>query len=102
MFTSQKKEDDVVQDSKSLLDDTEALLEEAGRATGDKAQEIYNRIAKNLGKAKTVLMDTQANIADKAKETAKTTDQYVHNHPWQSIGAAVAIGALFGMLIARK
>lgn len=101
MYAGSKK-DDIVQDSKILLDDTEALLEEAAKSTGDKAQELYNRIAKNLSKAKITLLDTQANVAEKAKQTAKTTDRYVHDHPWQSIGAAVAVGALIGMLIARN
>ena len=101
MFASAKKEN-VVQDSKILLDDTEALLKEAAKSSGDKAQELYDRIAENLNKAKSTLLETQANLTEKAKETAKNTDQYVHDHPWQSIGAAAAIGALIGMLIARK
>jgi ElaB/YqjD/DUF883 family membrane-anchored ribosome-binding protein len=101
MFASAKKEN-MVQDSKALLDDTEALLREAAKASGDKAQELYDRIAENLNKAKTTLLDAQANITEKAKETAKNTDQYVHDHPWQAVGAAAAIGAVLGMLIARK
>lgn len=101
MFANVKKEN-VKQDSNDLLDDTTALLEEAAKATGDKAQEIYDRIAKNLSQAKTTLLETQSNITEKAKQTAKTTDQYIHDHPWQSIGVAAAVGALLGMLIARK
>ena len=102
MFASTPKEGDFIQDSKALLDDTEALLEQAAKSSGDKAHELYNQIAKNLSKAKEVLLDTQAEFVNKAKQTAKVTDQYVHDHPWQSIGAAIAIGALVGMLIARK
>jgi len=94
--------DDVVEDSKDLLDDTETLLEQAARATGEKAQALYQQVVKNLKKASGAWHDAQAEIADKAKQTAKTTDQYVHDHPWQSITIAFAVGSLIGMLITRK
>ena len=36
------------------------------------------------------------------KEAARATDEYVHEHPWQAVGAAAGVGFLIGMLIARR
>lgn len=91
-----------VEESKALLDETEALLAEAAKSGTDKAQGIYQQVAKNLADAKSKLQGAQARMADKAKEAAECTDRYVHDHPWQAIGVAAAVGALVGMLIARK
>jgi ElaB/YqjD/DUF883 family membrane-anchored ribosome-binding protein len=33
---------------------------------------------------------------------ARATDDYVHENPWSSIGAAAGVGLLVGMLIARR
>lgn len=97
-----KEGKNIARDSEMLLNDTESLFEEAAKATGDKAKEIYERIARNLNDAKDQLCDIQSDVADKVKETAKTTDKYVHDNPWQSVGIAAAVGALIGMLITRR
>jgi ElaB/YqjD/DUF883 family membrane-anchored ribosome-binding protein len=30
------------------------------------------------------------------------TDEYVHDNPWSSIGAAAALGILIGVLLGRR
>ena len=41
-------------------------------------------------------------MMERTKEAARATDEYVHEHPWQAVGAAAGIGFLLGMLIARR
>jgi ElaB/YqjD/DUF883 family membrane-anchored ribosome-binding protein len=36
------------------------------------------------------------------KDAARTTDEYVHEHPWGAVGVAAAAGLLLGVLIARR
>jgi ElaB/YqjD/DUF883 family membrane-anchored ribosome-binding protein len=33
---------------------------------------------------------------------ARATDDYVHEHPWKSIGVAAGVGLLVGLLIGRR
>jgi ElaB/YqjD/DUF883 family membrane-anchored ribosome-binding protein len=96
------KEKELINESHSLLNDTEALLAEAAQVGVEKAQGIYERIAQNLINAKGHLLKAESDLTEKAKQAAKTTDRYVQEHPWQSIGVAAAVGALLGMLIGRK
>jgi ElaB/YqjD/DUF883 family membrane-anchored ribosome-binding protein len=40
--------------------------------------------------------------ADRAKEAARATDDYVHDHPWQMVGVAAAVGFVAGLLMNRR
>ena len=37
-----------------------------------------------------------------AKEAAYVADRYAHDEPWRVAGAALAVGALVGFLLARR
>ena len=41
-------------------------------------------------------------IAEKAKAAGHAADDYVHDHPWQSVGVAAGVGLLLGMLLSRR
>jgi len=30
------------------------------------------------------------------------TDEYVHEHPWRSVGVAAGVGLIIGLLIGRR
>ena len=40
--------------------------------------------------------------ARQAKEAAYAADRYAHDEPWRVAGAALAVGALVGFLLARR
>ena len=41
-------------------------------------------------------------VEEKAIETAKQTDEFIREKPYQAVGLAVGIGALIGFCIARR
>jgi len=48
------------------------------------------------------MSETQAALLVRTRAAAKATDEYVHVHPWQAIGAGAAVGLLVGLLIGRR
>lgn len=88
--------------SQALLEDSEMLLAKAGQAEGKEASLLYARVAASLQTAKDKLVCAEKTAVEKTKEAAKVTDAYVHDHPWQAVGVAAAVGVLLGMLIARR
>jgi ElaB/YqjD/DUF883 family membrane-anchored ribosome-binding protein len=48
------------------------------------------------------LAEAQATVVEKVKVAAKTTDDYVHDNPWNAVGVATAIGLAIGVLISRR
>lgn len=92
----------LLQDVRQVLSNTEDLLNSSGEEGGEKARELRQRIGANLKQAKNRLIEAEQLIAGKAKAAAKATDQYVHENPWKSIGIAAGVGLLLGLLISRR
>lgn len=98
----ESKTERIVDDFKNVIEDAEALLKATSSQGGEVIAEIRSKVEKSLVDAKAGLRETQDFVMEKSKEAAKKTDNYVHENPWKSIGTAVAIGVVIGMLIARK
>jgi ElaB/YqjD/DUF883 family membrane-anchored ribosome-binding protein len=41
-------------------------------------------------------------LADRAKNTARITNEYAHQEPWKLIGLGAAVGIIVGMLISSS
>ena len=94
--------DELVTDAKVVLDDVEALLDEAANATGERAQALRACASEALGRAKQRLHDTQNAVATNTRAAARATDDFVHDHPWGAIGVAAGVGFLVGLLVSRR
>ncbi|WP_432422206.1 DUF883 family protein [Robbsia betulipollinis] len=89
-------------DIKAVLADAEDLLKQAASTTGDRANELREKAMAQLKQAKEKAADVQVIVVEKGKAAARVTDDYVHDHPWQSLGMAAAAGFVVGLLINRK
>lgn len=94
--------DQLIQDFKVMAADAEALLKATAGHSGDAVADVRDRMAVSLETAKARMAQTQEAMLAKARAAAKTTDQYVHEHPWKAVGTAAGVGLLLGMLIGRR
>lgn len=92
----------LLEESQEILEQTEALLAEAGSATGKEAEALRARIASSLRDARERLGSAEKLAVEKARAAAKATDTYVRENPWTAVGVGAAVGVLIGMLIARR
>jgi ElaB/YqjD/DUF883 family membrane-anchored ribosome-binding protein len=46
--------------------------------------------------------DVQHRISETAKNVSNVTDEYVHDHPWQTVAIAAIIGCVIGFLVANR
>jgi ElaB/YqjD/DUF883 family membrane-anchored ribosome-binding protein len=83
---------------KRLVRDSEELLEATAGSVGNKADELRERLADALEKAKRTCRE----LEDKTIQGAKIGDKVIREHPYQSIGAAFGVGLLIGVLVTRK
>lgn len=60
------------------------------------------RLVERAAAAKASLVKMGSAVSDRARQTARVTDNYVHQSPWQAIGIGAALGVLVGFLIARR
>jgi ElaB/YqjD/DUF883 family membrane-anchored ribosome-binding protein len=100
MLTSNIKT--VRNDMRTLLQDAQELFREASSATGETAEELRARGMVLLETALDKAHEVQTIAMEKGKVAAKTTDEFVHQHPWPSVAISAGVGLLVGLLISRK
>lgn len=93
-----KKHTEATTDLETLAEDARALL----AATADVAEErviaARKRVAAVLDKGK----DALEHVQDAAYAKVKAADKTIRQHPYESIGIALGVGALIGYLLARR
>ena len=92
----------LVADLKLVIADADELLRATASQAGEKVGELRVRMQENLTSARHKLADAEAALKEKSREVARATDDYVHDHPWKSIGVAAGVGLLVGLLIGRR
>lgn len=94
--------DKLMEDLRLVVSDAEDLLRVTANQAGEGAAAARARIQESLQVAKARLITTEDNAIERTRQAAKDADQYVHDNPWQAIGISACVGAIVGMLIARR
>lgn len=94
--------DKLAADLKSVIVDAEDLLRATASQAGDSVASARARIQESLDNAKARLSGLSDAGLEQAKEAAYAVDDFVHEHPWQAIGAGLAVGLVLGALMARR
>lgn len=85
----------------TLIADTERLMHHTKEVAGAQAEELRLKINENITRAKGMLKDRENICRDQSKAALEATEEYVHLHPWQSIGIAAGVGFLLGLISRR-
>lgn len=94
--------DELLANLRRVIADGEELLAATAGEGGARFDELRARARRNLLLAREKLADADAALRAGARRAATATDDYVHDNPWSSIGAAAAIGMLVGVLLGRR
>jgi ElaB/YqjD/DUF883 family membrane-anchored ribosome-binding protein len=97
--TIAKEKDKLVQEFNQVVSNAEALLKSAAATGGEKAQALRDDVAESLEAWRTRIADLERQAVRRARIAAHETDVYVHDNPWQAVGAAAAVGALAGIVV---
>ncbi len=97
-----RSRDKLIEDFHSVIADTEELMKSVSSDSEGKASALREKIGQNLNLAKEYLQDFEGTVVDKSKVAARITDEYVHENAWRTIGIAVGIGLIIGLLIRER
>ncbi|MCY1286352.1 putative protein YqjD [compost metagenome] len=100
--TAARAQDELLADFQALVSDTEKLLQDSASLAGEQADELRLQISESLKRARDTLRDTEQNLKQRSQAAVHATEDYVQQHPWQSVGLAAGIGFLLGLLAARR
>ena len=98
----QAAKEQLLEDFRAVASDAEELLKATANQTGERITAARARVEETLRDSRRRVAELQEGVIERGKEAARRTDEYVHDHPWQSIGVAGAVGVLVGMLISRR
>ena len=100
--SADQAKEELVANLRRVISDAEDLLAATAGDADSKIAELRARARKNLAVARDKLADADAALRAQARRAMNATDDYVHDNPWSSIGAAAAIGMLVGVLLGRR
>jgi ElaB/YqjD/DUF883 family membrane-anchored ribosome-binding protein len=92
----------LMEDLRLVVADAEDLLHATANQAGEGAAVARARIKENLQVVKGRLVSAEEALIERTRDAAKDADRYVHDNPWQAVGVAACVGAIVGMLIARR
>ncbi|CAM5793231.1 MAG: DUF883 family protein [Burkholderiales bacterium] len=94
--------EELVANLRRVISDAEDLLAATAGDSDSRIAELRARAKQNLAVAREKLADADAALRAGARRAMNVTDDYVHENPWSSIGAAAAVGMLIGVLLGRR
>ena len=93
-------------DLHNVAGQVEALLDRLGDQGSERLHDLRDRVSNftaGFGAgARDRISALDTSVRSGARQAAKVTDIYVHDHPWRVIGAGAAVGLLIGYLLSRR
>jgi ElaB/YqjD/DUF883 family membrane-anchored ribosome-binding protein len=89
----------LLSDFNAVVSEADQFLKHLSDEGGDRANALRTKVERNLNAAKDRLRSLEDTVLEKTRATVRATDEYVHENPWQTVGAAAGLSALFGVAI---
>ena len=86
----------------NFVSDIEHLISSMTTLTGKDLERAKEKLAERVEAAKVTLTEAGGRIAETARQSARATDTYVHENPWQSVGIGAILGLLVGIAVSRR
>jgi ElaB/YqjD/DUF883 family membrane-anchored ribosome-binding protein len=86
----------------SLIADVEDLVARIADLNDADVARVRNKVLRAVDAAKDSLAEGADTLRRQAQRAATTADDYVHDSPWQAVGIAALVGAVVGILAARR
>jgi len=89
-------------DINAVLADAESLLSATAEQSGEQIALVRAKTESSLRMARRRMVEMQSAMLESTREAVRLTDSYVHENPWNAIGAAAGFGVLVGFLLGRR
>ncbi len=94
--------DKLMGDLRVVVSDAQELLRITADHAGEEAAGVRQRLQTKLDQVKVDLNQLQNSALLHAKAASHAADEFVHQHPWGSMGIAAGVGLAMGVLAARS
>jgi ElaB/YqjD/DUF883 family membrane-anchored ribosome-binding protein len=88
---------------REVVASTEALLAALGDEGGEAVEELRDRLKTTIADVKRELgssfMANARETISKARDTASSVDEFVHESPWAAVAVGAGVGLLVGLIL---
>ena len=95
-------ENRTVHEIKNLIADVEDLVARIGNLKDEDVARLRTKIMRAVSAAKEGLAGGADTVRSQAQQAMSGADDYVRESPWVAVGIAAAVGAVVGILVARR
>jgi ElaB/YqjD/DUF883 family membrane-anchored ribosome-binding protein len=87
---------------RNLIADVEDLIARLADLNDADVARVRNKVLATVGAAKETLAGSADTIKRQAQRAISGADDYVRESPWVAVGLAALVGAVAGILVARR
>lgn len=87
---------------RNFVADIGDLITATTSLTGADLARAKAKLVERAAAAKAALARMGNEVGERARQTARVTDDYVHDRPWQAIGIGALLGLVIGIVLARR
>lgn len=93
---------DTTSELEKLVSDLRGLLANKNLDAVPEIKFLRQRLDDGMHQVRDSAVRAAQDAARQAKDAALAADRYAHDEPWRVAGAALAVGAVVGFLLARR
>ena len=90
------------QEVENLITDVEELIERLADSADPAVVQIRARVSEAVRRTRRAITIGASEAQRQARSALVAGDSYVHEQPWEAIGAAAVAGLLIGLLLFRR
>jgi ElaB/YqjD/DUF883 family membrane-anchored ribosome-binding protein len=87
---------------RNLISDVEDLVARLADLNDADVATMRSKVMATVDAAKETLADSAETLRRQAQRAMSGADEYVRESPWAAVGVAALVGALVGVLVARR
>ncbi|OCA54616.1 DUF883 family protein [Photorhabdus namnaonensis] len=101
-MSQMKNTEDLRIELKSLAETLEEVIKSSGDKSKVELEELRDKVEEVIKETRFKLGNASDMVVKKTKDMAGRADLYVHDKPWTSIGIGTVVGAVLGVLLAKR
>jgi len=101
--TAAQAVDDQIKDQtfselQALIEETDKLLNGGASLAGEEGESLRRQVALKLKQAR----EAVSSVRERSKPVVDATENYIGDHPWQTVAISAGVGLVLGLLLGRR
>jgi ElaB/YqjD/DUF883 family membrane-anchored ribosome-binding protein len=97
-----EQQDQLVNDLRAVMRDAQQLLDSGVSSCSAQATQARQRLESALHDVRQSWAECKPNARQRLSQWQHVSDEYVHQHPWTTMGVAIGMGVAMGWLLGRR